>query len=227
LGVSYYRLETASFAPAGAGSPELSEVESLITHHVGATLVHSIVGGLAVGGTVKLVRGIANAGLRSGDPDTVLDDLPLGRATNRFDVDVGVMYSTAQAKAGLTLRNLTRPEFETPNGESLHLDRQARAGVALVLLPGWTAALDIDLAVNRGPFGEVRTLAIGGEGRLTKRAIARAGIEMNTAGDGGLTPAATIGGSYAVFGSLVVDAHFSAGSDHAFGGWGVAGRVVF
>ena len=205
----------------------LSRVESLITHHVGATVVQSIVGGLAVGGTVKLVRGVANAGVMDGDPDEVLDALPLGRSTNQFDVDAGVMFSMNQAKVGVTFRNLMRPEFETPGGEPLHLERQARAGIALLLTSRWTAALDIDLTSNRGPFGDVRTLAIGAEGRLTKRAVARGGIEMNTAGDNGLAPAATVGASYAVFGSVLVDAHFSAGSDRAFGGWGVAGRVVF
>jgi hypothetical protein len=50
---------------------------------------------------------------------------------------------------------------------------------------------------------------------------------MNTTGDRGRTPLASVGASYAAFGSLLVDAHFSMGSDSAFSGWGVAGRVVF
>jgi hypothetical protein len=227
LGLSYYRLEATSFAPGAGSTMGTSRLESLVTHHVGATVVQTIVGGLAVGGTIKLVRGIANAGITSGDAEKVLDDLPLGRSTNRFDVDAGVMYSTGQAKIGLTMRNLLRPEFETPGGEPLHLDRQARAGVALLLTSRWTAALDVDLTSNRGPLGDVRMLAIGGEGRLTQRIVARGGVEMNTAGDDGWSPAATVGGSYAVFGAFLVDAHFSAGSERAFGGWGVAGRVVF
>ncbi|MGH9329544.1 MAG: hypothetical protein ACRD09_03800, partial [Vicinamibacterales bacterium] len=74
--------------------------------------------------------------------------------------------------------------------------------------------------------GDLRTLAFGTEGRLTVRAIARAGVQVNLAGDR-RRPVATFGGSYAVFSSMLVDAHFSTGSDEAFTGWGVAGRVVF
>lgn len=227
LGLSYYRLRSSVFAPLGPDSPGLSRVESLVTHHAGVTLVQSVLDGFAVGATVKVVRGVANTAVSRGDTRALLDGLALGSASSRFDVDAGVMVNVGQARAGLTLRNLMRPEFDTPEDEPLRLDRQARAGVALLLTPRWTAAVDLDLTRNRGPFGDVRTLAFGAEGRLTPRAVARAGVHLNTAGDDGRHPAASIGASYAAFGSLLVDAYISTGSDHAFGGWGVAGRVVF
>jgi len=224
IGLSYYRLRSTNVFPTGT---QLSRVESLVTHHAGATLVHSIFNHLAAGATVKVVRGIATVGDAMGNPEELVDGDFSGISSNQFDVDVGIMATGNLVRAGLTLRNLTEPSFEASRDVELQLDRQARAGVALLLTPRWTAAVDFDLTHNRGPFGDVRTLALGTEARLTLRASARAGVQLNTAGDRGRTPVASVGASYVAFGSLLVDAHFSTGSDEAFRGWGVAGRVVF
>lgn len=227
LGLSYYRLRSSAFRPSATGGPDASEVDSLVTHHAGATLVQTIVQGVAVGTTLKLVRGIASSGMRRADPENLLDDLELGLPTNRFDLDVGVMMTGRVGNAGLSFRNLVEPEFETLEGNVLRLNRQARAGVAVRVTDRWTAAADIDLTRNRGPMGDVRAFAIGTEGRLTSRAFVRGGVQVNTAGGDGRTPVVTLGGSYAALGSLLIDAHFSTGSESAFTGWGVAGRVVF
>jgi hypothetical protein len=229
IGLSYYRLRTTNVAPVvGLAATPLSRIESLVTHHAGATIVHSIFDHLAAGATLKLVRGTAALGDAAGDPEELVDDRDIpGISSNKFDLDVGVMATTTLLRAGVTFRNLTEPSFATAGDEELGLDRQARAGVALLVTPRWTAAVDVDLTKNRGPFGDVRTLAFGTEGRITSRASARAGLELNTIGDRGRTPLASVGASYAVFGSMLVDAHISTGSDEAFRGWGVAGRVVF
>jgi hypothetical protein len=228
LGLSYYRLRTTTIAPVGLVATPISRLESLVTHHAGATLVHSIFNHLAAGATLKLVSGTAALGDAAGDPEDLIDDRDIpGVSSSHFDLDVGVMVTTTLVRAGVTFRNLTEPSFETGSDAELHLDRQARAGVALLLTPRWTAAVDIDLTRNRGPFGDVRTFALGTEGRITSRASARAGVQLNTIGDRGRTPVASLGASYAVFRSLLVDAHFNTGSDDAFRGWGVAGRVVF
>ena len=224
VGLSYYRLRHASATPAA--EPGASRVESLVTHHTGATLVQSLTDTLAIGATAKLVRGVAHIGTSEGDPVTLLDDLEIGRVGTDFDVDVGLMASGSLLRAGLTIRNLLQPEFETTGDEQLRLDRQARLGLAVLLTERWTAALDFDLTRNRGPFDDVRALAIGAEGRLARRAVARGGVQFNTVG-GGRDPSASLGASYAVFGALLVDAHFSTGSDAAYRSWGVAGRVAF
>jgi len=235
IGLSYYRLRftTAAARPGDPtalpppGSVGLSHVESLVTHNTGATLVRSLTDRVIVGATVRLVRGVATVGDAPGSPEDLVHDWELmGIATNRFDTDVGIMATGDIVRAGVTVRNLWQPKFDTGSGE-LRLDRQARAGVAVLLIPGWTAALDLDLTENRGPFGDVRTLAFGAEGRLARRVFARGGVQLNTAGDHGRVPMATFGGSYAALGSLLIDAHFSTGSGRALGGWGVAGRVVF
>lgn len=224
LGLSYYRLRSTTAVAVDVGA---SRVESLVTHHAGATLTQSLTDHLAVGATLKLVRGIGTVGSALAPPADLLDDWDvLGVAGNAFDADVGVMLSGSFLKAGVTIRNVTQPSFDAGPGASLRLDRQARAGLAVPLTGNWTAAADVDLTRNRGPFGDVRMLALGAEGRLTRRALARGGVQFNTAG-GGSDPIASVGVSYAALGSLLVDAHFSTGADHGFGGWGVGGRVVF
>jgi hypothetical protein len=228
-GLSYYRLRSTFVSPVAGPvlGPRPNRVESLVTHHGGVTLVQSVIERLAVGATLKLVRGLASEGQSAVPAAELLDEWDLiGVATNRFDVDVGVMATGNFVRAGVTFRNLTRPGFRSPLETTLHLERQTRAGVSLLLTSQWTAAADLDLTRNRGPFGDVRAFALGTEGRLTRRAMIRGGMHVNTAGDDRM-PGVNVGGSYAVFGALLVDAHFSAGSDKEFGGWGVAGRVVF
>lgn len=228
VGLSYYRLRLTTVQPRTSSTSGSSRVESLVTHHAGATFVQSLSDRITVGATVKLVRGVADAFDAVGTPERLLDDpLPMGLASNRFDLDAGIMVTGDLLKAGLTVRNLTEPEFATGSDGELQLERQARAGVAVPLTRRWTAALDFDLTRNRGPFGDIRTLAIGAEGRLTARALARGGLQFNTTGEHGRTPVATVGASYAALGSLLVDAHFSTGSERGFSGWGLAGRVVF
>lgn len=233
VGLSYYRLREARFRPEdrpqnGLIRQELSRLDVLVTHHTGATLVQSVADGVAVGATVKLVRGTAWTGsAHHSEVAGMLNDAEvLGNASTKVDVDAGLQLTGSLARAGLTVRNLLDPEFETPDGERLGLKRQVRAGVAVLLTQEWTAALDYDLTRNRGPFGDVRTLAIGAEGRVARRAVARGGVQFNTAG-GDRAPSASLGASYAVSGALLIDAHFSSGSDGAFRGWGVAGRVGF
>ena len=64
IGLSYYRLRSTNVFPTGT---QLSRVESLVTHHAGATLVHSIFNHLAAGATVKLVTRNRHAWGRDGE----------------------------------------------------------------------------------------------------------------------------------------------------------------
>ena len=228
LGLSYARLESTTVRPA-IGIPENSRVESLVTHHIGATLVHSLVDHLAVGATVKLVRGTAASAVVPGnDREDLLDDIDLlGDSSTRADVDVGVMAVASFGRLGLTVRNLTAPEFDTAAGEELQLEAQARLGGSVLLLPQWKLAADIDLTSNRGAFGDVRELSLGTESQVMRQLTVRGGLRFNTIGDRGRTPAYSAGGSYAVFGSLLVDGQITAGPDNAFRGWGLAGRFIF
>lgn len=239
LGVSYYRLRAARLEPTAGpaadrnltGAAEV-RVNSLTTHHLGATLVQSIVEGVAMGATVKLVRGIAGSGVAvGGDTERLLDDASdaAGFASTKFDADLGVMASGGRLKAGLTVRNLTEPEFETPGRTTrLRLYRQARAGVAVSPIDGWSISADFDLNATPGAHGDVRDIAVGAEGRIVRRVLVRAGTRMNTADtELGRMPTAGFGGSYAVMGSVYVDAQVTLGSDRAPRGWGVSARFVY
>jgi hypothetical protein len=133
-------------------------------------------------------------------------------------------------RAGLTVRNVSEPHFQTVgNVDEIGLDRHVRAGVAVTTAVGVVIAVDGDITTARGPAGDIRDLAIGGEARLVSRAYARAGVRFNTIGDqpGGRTPAVSFGGSYAVRSSVLVDGQLTTGSSGGGMGWGLAGRVVF
>jgi hypothetical protein len=244
VGLSYTRLRHAAItAPdlaAGGGQlgrnllkPGEVRFDSLVTHHVGATVVQSVTDAIAVGATVKMVRGTAVSGIgRDADRDALLGDglELLGQAESKFDVDVGILATSGSLRAGVTFRNLTEPDFETAeDGLTLRLERQARAGVALVVIPGWTIAADADLLRTRGPFGNTRDLAFGTEGRVHRRAFVRGGFRFNTLGEGSQWREASVsaGGSYAVRASFLVDAQITTGSQRSARGWGVGGRFVY
>ena len=237
LGLSYYRLHSTTLTPQGpegasgtadAGSREV-RLETLITHHSGATLVQSIGRGVAVGATLKLVRGLA-ASTPSPDLDRgrLLENAGElgGKGTNKFDADIGLMAALGTVKIGLTIRNLTAPEFATGSGNhALSLRRHARAGVALTPYEGWAVAADLDLTREHTPVGPVRTFAAGTEGRIGRKAFVRGGLRLNTVDGRGAAVAA--GASYAVMGPVLVDAHLTAGSAQAQRGWGIAARLVY
>ena len=226
LGLSYYRLQDETVRPSGASGR--SRVESLVTQHVGATLVQSLADLVAVGATVKLIRGVAAANdLAVADRRQALHDVDLiGRGSNKVDVDVGVMATGSAGRMGVTIRNVSQPSFTTTDGQELRLRRAVRGGASILLLQAWKLAADLDFTRTRGVFGDVRELSIGTEGQLLRRLTARAGVRMNTAG-GDRSPALSAGGSVAVFGSVLLDAHVTAGSAKAFRGWGIAVRMGF
>lgn len=243
LSLSYYRLRATTLHPASptdeaSGGRNLTgagdvRVDSLVTHHAGVTLVQSIFPGVAVGATLKLVRGVAGSDVQpDGDREAILGDSAAlaGQASNKFDADLGVLATAGRVRAGLTIRNLTEPEFETPGGHGrVGLERQARAGVAISPVDGWAVAADLDLLKTTGLTGEVRDFAIGTEGRVARRGFVRAGARMNTADTAvtGRIPTAGLGGSFAVTTSVLLDAQVTVGSSKAPRGWGISARFVY
>jgi hypothetical protein len=239
LGLSYYRLRSTTVGPSTAEvadgrntGGDVLRLDSLVTHHVGATLVQSVMQGVAVGATLKMVRGIAGSELRAEPRSALLGEGAslLGRASNAFDADVGLMVGTGVVKAGLTIRNLLEPEFDAAGGGRLGLERQARAGIALMPWRGWLVAADLDLMKTAGVGGyERRDFAVGTEARVGRRAVVRAGGRLDTLGEGPGGRAATlgVGGSYAVLGSVLVDGQLTAGSAWGGRGWGIGARFVY
>ena len=244
LGLSYYRLRATSVEaplvpPVLDAPPPLdvtghARLASLITHHTGVTLVQSLTDRIAVGTTLKLVRGVAAALVvpDTGDRDDLLDEAGglVGSGSTEFDADIGVLAMVGTLRAGLTVRNVREPEFETRGGqEALQLHRQVRAGVALTAATGLLVAADMDLRSVPGTTGLVRNFAAGAEARVLRRATVRGGFRFNTKDDqpGGRAPVGTAGASYAVFGSVLVDGQVTFGSESADRGWGIGARVLF
>ncbi len=234
LGLSYYRLHSTTLTPsapdaANPGGIDEVRLDTLITHHSGATLVQSIGGGVAVGATLKVVRGVAASTLAPDlDRSSLLETAGKlgGKGTSKFGADIGVMAALGTVRIGLTVRDLTEPQFATSRGgHTLSLRRQARAGVALTVAEGWAVAADLDLTREQTPSGVVRTFAAGTEARIGRKAFVRGGLRVNTLN--GRRPALAAGASYSVMGPILVDAHLTAGSDRAHRGWGIAARLVY
>jgi len=188
---------------------------------------------VAVGTTLKLVRGIAASNtMVAADAGEALDSEAaeiFGRATNTFDMDVGVMAAGGPLKVGLTLRNLREPSFESAgSGGALILERQARAGLSYAVAPNWVAAADVDLLRTHDAFGPRRDVAFGTEGRIVPRVLVRAGASFNTVGgDDAERQAFSVGGSYAARAAVFIDGHFTTGSEQTGQQWGISARFVY
>lgn len=242
LGLTYYRTRQVSaigvpsdMRVVGSNEDRVltgARLSSLVAHHAGVTFVQSITRTIAVGATVKLVHG--EVGVEDGAVGTVANLLDRAdhidsRGTTKFDTDLGVKVNGSLLQAGLTVRNLFEPDFTAAGGPAtVQLERQVRTGVAVSLTPNWRVASDWDLTKATAPSGRWREGAVGTEGRPARRVWVRGGVRFNTAGDGeAKSPSASVGASYAVMGSLILDAQATRGSSSAYSGWGFGARVVF
>ena len=231
VALSYYRLRSTELSPA-PGIPEAGpflQADTLVTHHTGATVVQSLMRGVAVGATLKLVRGVVSSATGAASARDVLLDEGAGGAavrSTRVDTDLGVMAAFGRVKAGLTLRNATEPSFKGPAGRSaLTLERQARAGVSVTPLAGWVIAADMDVIGPGRTSGPSRRAAVGAEGRVHRRAYVRGGVNAGVRGD--RAAAASVGASFAATSSLLLDVGVTRGSERAMRSWGVSARVGY
>jgi hypothetical protein len=243
LGVSYYQLRHAFAVPdsllrqEGARvivDPTHIRVDSLVTHHGGVTLVQSILPQVSVGSTLKVVHGVASTRFSElGNVEAALEaDRPDGKGTTRFDLDFGLMATSGKLQFGLTVRNVTEPEFTSTDGRALELERQARAGVSYALLTGLKLAADFDLLEVEDAFGDRRDAAFGLEARVARRGWVRSGYRFNAADADGPDDfrdrhAFTFGGTFAATASVMVDGLVISGGDQSGRGWGVSARFVY
>jgi hypothetical protein len=213
LGLSYVRTMQTSLAHG-----PLDEVfeRQLVTHQAGITVLQSITDAIVVGSTLKYVRGVTGSGLPGEPLET--------EGGHAFDADVSMMAVSGPVKAGLTVRNVFSPEFETPDGGRIELPWLARAGVAYRAAASLTVAFDVDLRPVVVAGDRRRALGLGGEYGMPRVAL-RAGARLDTIGDP--NPLGTVGGSYAVRNGIWVDVWAAGGAPRADRGWGIAGRVVY
>jgi hypothetical protein len=239
LGLTHYQLRTTSVTPAetmlfqfpqGGQTPvRMVRLDKLTAYHTGVTLVQSIVQGVAIGTTLKVVHGdIASSLVPDGDRDERLENAAdlATEGTDKFDADLGVMAGGGRLKLGFTIRNLTEPSFTiTGTSNTMRLQRQMRAGVAVSVAEGWSVASDFDLTENGPAEAPVRAFAAGTEGRLTKQIFVRSGFHLNTTGKA--RPSLSAGGSYSVRSAMFIDGQATWGGDNADRSWGIATRIVY
>jgi hypothetical protein len=182
LGATYYRTSQVAGLATVSGSPDRQnegsgevQVRTLTTTNIGVTVVQTVVNGLVIGTTARVVRG----GIEGFDTRTTVD------------LDAGAMVSAWDVRFGVTARNLREPEFEGGAG-MVKMRRQFRVGAALTprALPTgvhgpFTLAIDADL--TRTPdlvAGDRRTMAAGGEYWMAKGLVgARGGVRWSTLGN--------------------------------------------
>jgi F plasmid transfer operon, TraF, protein len=155
--------------------------------------------------------------------------------SHAFDMDIGAMVSAGSFRAGLTVRNLLEPGFETDAGAVMVLHRQVRAGVAVTpgreaLLhaseDGWIVAVDADLTRTPAIDGGRRMVAAGAERWLAGHRVGlRGGARLNTVG--AARPVGAAGISVAVKRGVLIEAHAARGGQDADRGWGAGLRVGF
>jgi hypothetical protein len=243
FGASYYRYRVTEvpgidpIAQERAGREETGDavaVRSLSVSQFGATILHTVLTGVHVGGTVKYVRGTARRGVVPGAEASLFDipdlldagdDLSNGDSEGTVDFDFGVLAVVGAIRAGGVARNVTEPDFD-----GMRLPRQVRVGAAFdgeaAGLAPFVISLDADVLRYDGGAGDKRVVAVGGEHWLLPRRVAlRGGARFDTVG-----PAAgvvTAGGTVSPRAGFFVDGHVALGGEAADGGWGVAARVSF
>jgi hypothetical protein len=217
LGLSYYRLPTVSTLAdrQNEGSGKVP-IRSLTTANVGATINQTIVNGLVIGSTLRLVRG-------------GVENQP---GVTTFDVDAGAMYSAADFRVGMTARNLRKPTFDTELGP-FSIARVVRVGVAFAprSLPTgvhgpFTVALDTDLTTSHDLEGEGRDASLGGEYWVgSGRVGVRGGMRWSTLNDRNLRFS---GGLTVQFPhSLFVEGHLTNNEARRETDWGFGARFTF
>lgn len=241
LGGGYYRLNdvhVAAPSPAVQGDDGREDLGlpavRLTTSHFGLSLLQSVGGGVALGTTLKLVRGsLASGSVSAGGWSDVLDradDLE-GDGRTRADLDVGVMLNAGRVRIGLVGRNLREPSF-APDGvdeDSVRLEREFRLGLAWgSRWPGITplvVSFDADLTRVDDLDGERRDVAAGAETWWLRRRVGvRGGWRASTVGDA--RPIGTAGISIAARSGIFVDAHIARGRNDRQS-WSVGGRFTY
>jgi hypothetical protein len=243
LGISYYRLRQTGLSPAAPTSSSRQERQvafrSLVTSHLGVTVLQSLAEGFTVGATARLVRGSFASGVMSvtswqagfENGETLAEH---GRTT--ADVDVGALAATGRLRVGIVARNLAAPSFgETPEPsncaelcEPMTFARHVRVGAAWgdrwPATPMTIVSIDADLTRVPHPAGERRDIAAGAERWFRTQTIGvRGGVRASTIARP--RPVASIGGSYALRSGTYVEIYGARGIDERR--WGIAGRLTF
>ncbi|MBZ5559734.1 MAG: conjugal transfer protein TraF [Acidobacteriia bacterium] len=239
--MSYYRLRISEIQPissiAGPGGGRQDQgiadvyLRSLVLHQFGATVGQSVGEHLVIGSTVKLIHASLGTSVRPAAGVSLDQAADLGGSgETHAGVDIGAMASAGELRAGLTIRNLTEPEFGS-GSDAVILKRHARGGLAWLsgahgALGTVTVSADADLTTQSTALGDERRVAAGAEASTRDRRLSvRGGVGTSTVG----SPRTSVSGglSAAIRRGSYVDVAVTGGPDQARRGWGLALRVTF
>ena len=237
LGISYSRTRQTELSPAVDTPPGREDrqvlVRSLVTSHLGVTVLQSLGNVFTVGATARLVRGnfaSRSVAIRSWDEGFDVAETLDGHERTTADVDVGALASGGRVRLGIVARNLSSPTFDDgrENGDEIELRRHVRIGAA------WgnrwpsnatvVVAVDADLTRVPYPQGDRRDVAAGLERWFRGQTVAvRGGLRTSTYADA--RPIASAGASLAVRAGTYVDVYVASGDRDRR--WGIAGRLTY
>ena len=241
LGLSYYRLRVSEIQPETSTGTDGGvrqdqgvtgvRLRSLVLNQFGATVGQSVGEHLVIGSTLKLVRARFGADHRAPSAASLdeAERLPADGETHS-GLDMGAMAVFGRTRLGLTVRNVTEPEFGT-GSDAIRLRRQARAGVAVSsgtrgVIGSATVAADADLTRSATALGDERRVAAGVELWTPKRSVGvRGGLSANTLGD--RRSSFSGGVSAAVRRGTYLEAEATGGNDDSRRGWSAGLRVTF
>jgi hypothetical protein len=228
VGLSYYRLrswQVDRMSGNGVGDSPAS-LSSLVTQHVGITLVQPLSAGVALATVLKAVRGTVAQGFGDGGApvDTLFDQTSAlsGRSTTRLDLDLGVMVGVGSVRLGFVGRNLREPEFAVSDDAMVRLRRQFRAGLSIRPTQALVVAADVDLSIVDTAEGRRRNVAVGVEHRFGPMVV-RAGGRVNVEEDD-FEPVVSFGFSAEVWSQFWLDGQVTRSRNDGDRGWGVSMR---
>ncbi len=209
VGVSFLRVSAAGIV--GSAS-EAGGAYALTTSHVGFTVLQSLGDFVVVGATAKYIRGSAGfSALPASSAARTFEEALGARQASRgkFDLDIGVVAGSDRVRAAAAFKNLQRPGFLTSGGRAIYLERQARFGLAVSPRDGLTLAIDLGLDTADPLVGLRRTIAVGGDARLSDRILMRAGMRWDRAR--ATRPIGAFGGSVSIRRGLWLDGYVTRG----------------
>jgi hypothetical protein len=222
LGISFGTVRVTELVEASGGLV----AQTTRIREAGVTVLQTVITGLVVGSTVRVLRGALGEGPvegpTNGDALTAGEGF-LGPTHTDVDLDVSVMASVQKVRIGLQLKNLRSPNFDDDPETPAPLPRQARMGLSVLPSDGLTLAMDVDLNTVDLTGGLRQMFALGGEAAVGSHLAVRSGVRWSL--KGAHSPIGSVGASIRIRRAMWLDGHYAAGRPDEAREGGIAFRA--